>query len=241
MKQGASGFTLIELMVTLAIVALLSSLAMPLTQLVAKRAKEHELRANLRQVRDALDHYNEVWRYSCLPAGSGFGAAPAPGASAPGNPVGGSVTNAAGGAPAGNVAAGGTAGSISAAGLGGSGGVSASTVTSIGGTAGGVAIPTAVPPKMECLAGSSGWPKDLQVLVDGVKNVASATPEARIFFLRRIPRDPFFPDGGAQAIDTWGKRSSASTATEPQEGDDIYDIYSLSTANDLTGQPYRDW
>ncbi len=251
MRPGrAQGFTLIELMVTLAIVAVLARLALPLTQLVAKRAKEHELRANLRTVRDALDRYNELWRYSCTQQTSNGASAGGQGAAGTGAativggingaaPVGGSVG--AGGNTGGNVAGGGSAGSVGAAGLGGAGGVSASTVQTIGGNAGNAATVLPTPPKMECTAGSTGWPKDLQVLVDGVTNIASAQPGAKVYFLRRIPRDPLFVDSGAAPIDTWGKRSSASSATEPQEGDDVFDVYSLSTANDITGRPYREW
>lgn len=53
-----SGFTLIELVVTLAILGLLATVAMPLVELTVQRAKEQELRADLREMRTAIDAYH---------------------------------------------------------------------------------------------------------------------------------------------------------------------------------------
>ena len=54
------GFTLIELMVTLALIALFSTLALPLQELAVKRGQEVELRSALRQIREALDAYKQA-------------------------------------------------------------------------------------------------------------------------------------------------------------------------------------
>lgn len=54
------GFSLIELMAVLAILAILAAAAMPMSQLVAKRYKERELRYELHQLRDSIDAYKRA-------------------------------------------------------------------------------------------------------------------------------------------------------------------------------------
>jgi len=152
------GFTLIELVVTLVIVALLSTIALPVAELAVQRSREQELRAALRQIRSAIDAYKQAWDEG--------------------------------------------------------------------------RIPTAI--------AKSGYPETLEVLVDGADDVTS--PEKRkIYFLRRIPRDPYATDSTLTAAETWGKRSYESGADDPQEGDDVYDVYSMASGNDLRGIPYREW
>ncbi len=51
------GFTLVESMAALAIIMLLSSVALPLVQVQIMRARETELRRDLREMREAIDHY----------------------------------------------------------------------------------------------------------------------------------------------------------------------------------------
>lgn len=51
------GFSIIELIVTVLIVAILATTATPMLQLNQKRMKEAELRTNLRQIREAIDAY----------------------------------------------------------------------------------------------------------------------------------------------------------------------------------------
>jgi general secretion pathway protein G len=152
------GFTLIEVAVTVAIVGILAAAAVPVLEMSAQRAKESELRADLRQIREALDAYRKA------------------------------------------------------------------------GDDGRIAKD----------AGGSGYPKNLEDLVVGVEDITSPN-KARVYFLRRLPRDPFSADPALPAADTWGKRSYASPPDAPQAGDDVYDVYSLSPRIGLNGVPYRQW
>ncbi|MCH8621748.1 type II secretion system protein [Undibacterium sp. TS12] len=87
---------------------------------------------------------------------------------------------------------------------------------------------------------STGYPASLELLVEGV--VDQRDPGHRkIFFLRRLPRDPMQNNLNLDATASWGKRSYASEANDPQEGDDVYDVYSTSGQQGLNGIAYRQW
>lgn len=161
MKPVHRGFTLIELMIVMAILALLASVAVPFGQLVHQRQKETELRESLRQIRNALDAYQEAWKDGRIEA-----------------------------------------------------------------------------LKTE---GASGYPPDLDALWQGVQDVKQADAAKKIYFLRRLPRDPFYPDASVPAAETWGLRSYASSPEAPAPGRDVFDVHSLSTASGLNGLPYREW
>ena len=55
------GFTLVELVMTVAIVGVLASAAMPLASLVTQRSKEQELRQTLLQIREAIDAHRRAF------------------------------------------------------------------------------------------------------------------------------------------------------------------------------------
>ena len=155
------GFTLIELIVTLAIIATLAAITVPLAQIHQQRAKEQELRVALREIRAALDAYKRA------------------------------------------------------------------------GDEG----------RIERQAGMEGYPNELTLLVTGVPDARD--PHGRkLYFLRRLPRDPFEetqPSGNDAAGHGWGLRSFASEPDNPQEGAEVYDVYSRSTRIGLNGVPYRLW
>lgn len=166
MTYRSKGFTLIELVATVAIVAILASAALPMLKMSVQRSKENELRANLRQIREAIDAYKKL-------------------ADTKDGPV-------------------------------------------------------------KKIEGQTGYPPSLEILVEGVVDEKSPNKN-KIRFLRKIPLDPMHPVSGVGEksengiISNWGLRSYASEANEPEEGDDVYDVYSLSQQVGINGVPYAQW
>jgi general secretion pathway protein G len=154
----ARGFTLVELVVTVAIVSLLATMAVPMVELSLRRSQEQELRDALRQIRGALDAYKRAWDE-------------------------GRVTR---------------------------------------------------------IVGQSGYPPSLASLVEGVEDARSAQ-KRKIYFLRRLPRDPLHRDSADPPELTWGLRSYDSPPDAPQDGRDVFDVYSRAAGTGLNGRPYREW
>ncbi|HEY8055202.1 MAG TPA: type II secretion system protein [Terriglobales bacterium] len=60
MQRRQSGMTLIELLVATAILVVLSTMALPLARVSIERQKEHQLRADLLEMRTAIDRYKDA-------------------------------------------------------------------------------------------------------------------------------------------------------------------------------------
>jgi general secretion pathway protein G len=94
--------------------------------------------------------------------------------------------------------------------------------------------------RIERELGDSGYPESLDLLADGVVDIKSPDGQM-LYFLRRLPRDPFYPDASVPAAETWALRAYASPPEDPRPGDDIFDIHSTSPRPGLNGIPYQQW
>ena len=59
-RKEERGLTLIELIVTVAILSILAGAAVPVTMFTVKRNNERELHRDLWEMRDAIDHYKDA-------------------------------------------------------------------------------------------------------------------------------------------------------------------------------------
>jgi prepilin-type N-terminal cleavage/methylation domain-containing protein len=89
-------------------------------------------------------------------------------------------------------------------------------------------------------AGANGYPPSLDRLVEGEEDLGDPK-KRKIFFLRQVPRDPMGDEPEMSASGTWRLRSYASEASDPHEGDDVYDLHSKSATVGLNGVPYTQW
>ncbi len=65
--RASRGFTLAELVMVVALIAILASMAMPVAKFTVKRQKEAELRLALRQIRTAIDEYKRLSDQGLIP------------------------------------------------------------------------------------------------------------------------------------------------------------------------------
>lgn len=65
--SGFRGLTLIELLVALAILSILAAAALPYAETTIRREKELELRRALRDIRGAIDRFNDDWAAGRVP------------------------------------------------------------------------------------------------------------------------------------------------------------------------------
>ena len=155
---GNRGFSLIELVIVVTILGILASAVMPLAHIGTKRAKELELKRNLRIIRMAMDSYKKAYDDK----------------------------------------------------------------------------------RIEAEIGRSGYPLSLKELVEGVVDVKD--PESnKMYFLRRLPRDPMNDNEFLPPEETWEIRSYESEPDSFTGGDDVYDIRSASEGIALNGTPYQEW
>lgn len=67
LSSNSRGLTLIELLVTLVILSILAAAALPYAETTIRREKELELRRALRDIRSAIDAFNEDWKSGKIP------------------------------------------------------------------------------------------------------------------------------------------------------------------------------
>jgi general secretion pathway protein G len=60
LRKNSAGMSLLELVIACAILMILATVSVPLARNVIKRAKEDQLRWDLRQMRDAIDRYKDA-------------------------------------------------------------------------------------------------------------------------------------------------------------------------------------
>ena len=66
-NKSQSGLTLIELIVTLVILSILASAALPYAEVAVRRDQELELRRALREIRTAIDQFHSDWEAGRIP------------------------------------------------------------------------------------------------------------------------------------------------------------------------------
>ncbi len=219
-RRSQGGWTLIELVITMTVLAILSMGVIPMVKTAVKRQREQQLRDSLREMREAIkDFHRDALNSPYLDQVPG---AP-PGGAPPGAPP--------GGAP----------GQVPPP--GGMGIVSPDPRTKVAiadKTLFGVDNPDRYPPKLETLVeGVSVAPRVQQMGGDINKNLLDTQATLAFkkkVYLRKIPVDPM--TGKAE----WGMRSCYDSPDSGSwGGENVFDVYSKSQETALNGQKYSDW
>lgn len=235
--SSARGFSLIELVITVAVLAILTMGVVPLVQVSVKRQKEERLRAALREIREAIDQFHrEALVGAQFQATQGTGGA-------------GGATGGGGGGRGGGIGGeGGTGGAG-----GGAGGFGSNVIFNdprvrvfiTDQTIFGVDNPDRFPPDLETLvngvdvlpitAGGLGRRGNLAFSATEAASEDSAIPKTKVY-MRQIPVDPM--TGKAE----WDLRSCYDPADATSwGGENVFDVHSKSEGKALNGEKYRDW
>lgn len=217
-----NGFTLIELIITLAILTVLSLGVIPLVQTSIKRQREQHLREVLRDMREAIDAFHrDTVAMQCMGAGAGTGL---PASGADGGSGGGGVV------PNPNPQLGKNSPYIDPR----------SKVVIADCTIFGVDNPDHYPPDLETLVkGVKISPRGTQLTggvngPDPLKTTEELTKKK--VYLREIPVDPI--TGRAE----WDLRSNYDAANASNwGGENVFDVRSKAKGKALNGENYSDW
>jgi general secretion pathway protein G len=220
------GFTLIELVITVTVLAILTLGVIPLVQVSVKRQKEEQLRAALREMREAIDQFHREAlagaQYQANQGSTGGTGTvdPNSGTRGPGTGTGSGTSINPLSDPRVRVF------------------ISDQTIF-------GVDNPDRFPPDLETLvngvdvlpitAGGLGRRGNLNYSATEAATQDSLIPKVKIY-LRRIPIDPM--TGKAE----WDLRSAYDSAdANSWGGENVFDVRSKSEGTALNGDKYRDW